>query len=327
MKLRQDNANERIWEAQKHPGGMALLRAWRLRDGEGAVRAELATTTDPSRRVLLEAQANELHRLAGIEEQEGRALIMKNEGTRIRSEMRHRLANIAGRLALVKEADDPQYPEDHRLTRRQQREVLIREWKTVEERGFGELRQWAETARAEATALYESEPIGDAAAESRRVANELEIARIAAPLIGQSGTLIKNRLLGEARRYLALNMPDKARIQLEAARRAGVEDGRLDQALSEAYDRTVPTRKQGREQLQAIQDEQDLYDVDRYNLRIAHNVGDAVRNSNAAKLLAYQRGQGTPAGLMTTAVEVGAGTGSGSGDGGNGTGDGGSASE
>jgi hypothetical protein len=223
----------------------------------------------------------------------------------IRAKMRKRLAGVAMRLAEVQAKDDERFPPEYQLKRQLMRAELVREWQSIEGQGVAEMESWSGQAIAEAQRIYHSDPLGDAAAESRRVSENLEIAALAAPLIGQGRTMISNSLLPEARRFLALNLPDKARIYLEAAKRAGVTDSRLDQALSDTYDRTVPHRKRARALMDEQQLQRDLFDNDRVSLRLAHSVGDQVRASTEAKLLAARRGQDVPAGMLDGAYAEG----------------------
>jgi hypothetical protein len=225
---------------------------------------------------------------------------MKEKAKQIRERMRKRLAEVAQRMALVQEAEDEQFPPEYQVKRGQQRGELLREWKLVEGQGEAEINAWAQETRREADALYHSDPVGDPATESRRVSENMEIARLAEQFIGQP-TMARNRLIPEVRRFISLGVLDKARIHLEAAKRAGVVDGRLDQALTDAYDQTVPHRKRAREQMRVIEDQRDLFDNDRYSLRLVYRVGSQVQASTAAKMLAARRGVPTPAGLLSGA--------------------------
>lgn len=218
--------------------------------------------------------------------------------TEIRARMRKRLAAVAMKLAMIKADEDEKYPEEHRRTREKQRSELFREWNTIESQGIAELREWQKQANEEAQRIYHSDPIGDAASESRRVSENLEIARLAEPLIGSGRTMIDNHLLTEARRFLALDLPDKARLYVEAARRAGHDDSTIRNAVEAAYDRSIPHRKRARDLMNEAEVQSDLIENDRFSLRLVHGVGDQVQASTAAKLLAARRGESTPAGLL-----------------------------
>ncbi len=219
---------------------------------------------------------------------------MQDEAKKIRERMRKQLAEVAQRMSAVREADDEQFPAEFQAKRSAQRDALRQEWKSIENRAAADMQQWAADASRTAQALYETEPIGDAAQESRRVAENLEIAALATPFIGNQ-TMARNRLLPEVRRYIALGVLDKARVHLEAARRAGVEDGRLDQALTIALDQTIPNRKEARSQMSVIQDEGDLFKNDMYSARLVHRVGtnrELVGASTMTKMIEYRRREG-----------------------------------
>ncbi len=215
-----------------------------------------------------------------------------------RAAMRKELKGIALRLNAIREQDDDKFPVHHQAERQRERGALIRQWMLIESRYQGEMAAWHETQRNTAARKRAEDPILDAARESRRVSENLEIAGLAQPLIGAGRTQIKRTLHDEAKRFLALDMPDRARIYLEAAKRAGYEDPALTAAYEDTLDRTVPARREARAIETAAQDQMDLFDNDRYAMRIVHNVGDQVRANTAAKLLAWRRGEAMPVGDM-----------------------------
>jgi hypothetical protein len=215
-----------------------------------------------------------------------------------RAAMRKRLAQIAMRINAIHPRDDEKFPAEHQVTRQRERAALVREWTQVESQYAAEMAAWHETQRNTAARKRSEDPILDAAHESRRVSENLEIAGLAQPLIGAGRTQIKRSLHDEAKRFLALDMPDKARIYLEAAKRAGYEDPTLAQAYEDALDRTVPARREARAIETAAQDQMDLFDNDRYSMRLVHGVGDQVRASTAAKMLAARRGEPVPVGML-----------------------------
>lgn len=215
-----------------------------------------------------------------------------------RATMRKRLAQLAMQLNAVRESDDAKFPIPHQQERQRERGNLIREWTRVESQYAAEMGAWHQTQVNTAARKRAEDPILDAARESRRVSENLEIAGLAQPLIGAGRTQIKRSLHDEAKRFLALDMPDRARVYLEASKRAGYEDPTLTQAYEDALDRTVPARREARAIETAAQDQIDLFDNDRYALRIVHGVGDQVRANTGAKLLAWRRGEAMPVGDM-----------------------------
>jgi hypothetical protein len=272
-----------------------------LVERERELRAEADATTDEAQRARLTADADALRQRADRLVDEAKEDTMTQSAKQIRAAMRKRLRDLAMQLANVQEKDDVQYPVEFQRERQQQRALLIREWTTIEGQFYGEMQQWVADQAREAERLRYSDPLGDAAQESRRVSENLEIARLAEPHIGAGRTQVTNHLLNEARRFLSLDLPDRARLYVEAARRAGVDDPSLSAALEDAYDRTVPHRRQARAIEQSAREQQDLFDNDRYSLRLVHKVGNQVQASTASKLLAARRGESTPAGMLDAA--------------------------
>jgi hypothetical protein len=175
------------------------------------------------------------------------------------------------------------------------RAELLREWRTIESRETAELAQWSEEASRNAEALYLSDPVTDAAHESRRVAERMEAQELAVPFVGQPASMVKNRLLPHAQRFIALGNLDRARVFLSAARIAGVEDGRLDQALTAVEDASIPHRKAAREQQKAIAEEQDVFRAEMYGARIIHGIGspsELNQASTMSKMLEWRKQNG-----------------------------------
>jgi hypothetical protein len=298
----------------RDPSERARAIAQRLLEEEARVLASIDATTTEGERARLTAHAADLRRMATEQQQEAQVSGMKDKGKEIRERMKKRLSEVAQRMALVKASEDEQYPPEFQVKRQEQRSLLTREWQAIESQAYGELQQWADESSHAAEALYASDPLGDAASESRRTSRNLEIAALAGPLIGQPQTMVRNHLLPEARRFLALGNTERAEVFLQAAKRAGVVDSRLEQALSDALDDTVPHRKQALAQLRDVQDERDSFDLDRYSARIAHGVGSSseqVRNSTALKLAQWRQREG----LVATPTGA-SGQASGEGDGG-----------
>lgn len=317
-------ALERGWEANARrmraadqfahdPAARMRATAQRLLEEEARVLASIDATTSAGERARLTAQAAEIRRMADTELKEAQVSGMKDKAKEIRERMRKRLGEVAQRMALVKEADDEQFPPDYQAKRAQQRTELRREWNTIEAGAFGELQAWAQEQTTRAQAQYASDPIGDAATESRRVSRNLEIAGLAERFIGQP-RMASNHLLPEVRRFMSLGLLDRAETYLEAAKRAGVIDARLEHALSSALDESIPHRKQALSQMREVQDERDSFDLDRYSARIAHGVGsrsEQVNNSTALKLAQWRQREG----LVATPTGAG-GQASGEGEGG-----------
>ena len=209
--------------------------------------------------------------------------------------MKKALNEVAQRYQEVRPEDDERFPPDYQLKRQQARAELLREWRTIESRETAELAQWAEEASRNADALYLSDPVTDAAHESRRVAERLEAQELAVPFVGQPAVMARNRLLPHVQRFIATGNLDRARVFLSAARIAGVEDERLGQALTQAEDATIPHRRAARDQQKAIAEETDVFRAEMYGARIIHGIGsDAELNraSTMSKMLEWRKQNG-----------------------------------
>lgn len=268
------------------------------RDGAWGIPA-----APPERRAAIKQQlAQEWEARKGArmqKEYESMTTEAKQKAEQIRKRAVARLRDVADRLRQYPPLDADQSHGQRAEQYNKKRSDLLHEYRLTEEQSFGAMEEWVESNWALAQTLYDSDPIGDAATESRRVADELQIVNLAAPLIG-SPQAARNRLLPEARRLLASNTPDRARVYIEAARRAGVEDGRLDRALIDAFDRTVPHRKQAKEQMDEIVLQRDLMRNDVYSERLINKVGTtAERAAISANLkmrtfMQEQRGAAQP---------------------------------
>ncbi len=217
----------------------------------------------------------------------------------IRAATRQHLAEIGKRLAAIKEEDDAQWVPEVRAKRVEERALLIRQWDAVEQTGLDGMGEWSDEALTQAAHLRAEHEIEVSA---RRGAANAEIADIALPYIG-APQRARTHLIPQARKFLALDMPDHADKILIAARRAGADDAYLERDIQAAWDRTVPTRIEATEIEDAVLQQRNLYDLDRYTLRLAHRVGDQVRASNVAKLAAAREGLPTPAGIYNAAPE------------------------
>ncbi len=284
-----------VEQQMRQPGGRALLLRDRFLAERARVLVAVEQATDPAEKKRLTAQADEFQRMADEQAGEARSSTMKKAADEIRKRMSKALADVASRYALVNPEDDEQYPPDYRLKRELTRADLLREWRTIESTALGELNAWAQEAGQAAEALYLSDPVGDAAAESRRVSERLEAQELATPFVGQSPTMVRNRLLPHVQRFIATGNLDRARVFMSAAKIAGVEDGRLEQALTEAEDASIPHRKLAREQQRAIADETDVLRAEMYGARIIHGIGSRDELNQAAtmsKMLAWRQANG-----------------------------------
>lgn len=222
----------------------------------------------------------------------------------IRTQARGRLAEIGKKLDRLAQEDDHNYAPVKQQERAQERAMLVREWEQIEASGLAEITTWGGETLLEAARLRAEHEIEVSA--RRGQAND-EIATIALPFIG-APERARNQLIPQARKYLALGLPDQADKIVIAAQRAGVLDTRLEEDVQAAWDQTVPSRVEAAAMEHAVTQQQNLFDLDRYNLRLSHRVGDPIRASNAAKLISAREGIPTQAGVYDVAVPDGAAT-------------------
>jgi hypothetical protein len=123
----------------------------------------------------------------------------------------------------------------------------------------------------------------------------MEAQELAVPFVGQPQIMVKNRLLPHVQRFIATGNLDRARVFMSAARIAGVEDGRLEQALTQAEDASIPHRKAARDQQKAIAEETDVFRAEMYGQRIIHGIGspeELNRASTMSKMLEWRKANG-----------------------------------
>ena len=285
------------------PGGVASLRASMFLSRERQVLARALVATNEGERQSLLANAADLRRFADEQIKEAQHTAMTTTAKEIRRRMQQRLGAVAQKMALIPAKEDEQFPPEFQVKRQEQRAELIREWTQIESQEHAAINAWADEERARADALYYADPVLDAAHESRRTADALEITGLAQQYVGRT-TQARNLLLPQARQAIARGDLSRAHVVIEAAKRVGVIDDRLEQALTAAEDVTIPARREALAMVETVQVERDLFDYARYSQRIAHGVGNEVRNSTAIKMQAARQGVPTVAGIVTAAPEA-----------------------
>jgi hypothetical protein len=312
---------ERLRAIAAQPGGRGYLTRALLLDRERQVRASIVATTDDGERARLTANADELHRLADMAEHEAKEYDAMRTAQQIIENTQKRLREIAQRFALVREEDDSTVPPGDRAWRAQRRAELRGEWRRVENQAYAEATQWREAERQRNLALYHSDPVGDPAAETRRLREEQETASLAAQFIGQH-TAARNRLLPEGREMLAAGNVDRARVILNAAKRVGVEDAQLEHAIKTTLDQTLPHRKQALEGLARVDKAVDDLRLSIVTERVTARVGTQSQQASDSAYRKMLEWRGT---LDSVPPEGGAPSGDGSGAGTGATGGGASA--
>lgn len=300
-------------EITRQPGGRGLLMRALFLDREAQVREAIEATTDPAERARLSAHADELRRLADNAEHEAKEYDAMKTAKQIMADAGKRFRDIGARFAQVREADDKNFPPSDQAWRSQQRAELRREWQLVESQTYAAVTEWREAERQRHTTAYHQDPLGDAAAETRRMREESETAALTAQYMGQR-VMARNRLLPQAHEALAVGNVARAQVILNAAKRIGIEDARLEHAITTTLDQTLPHRKAALEGLGRVEQEVDAIRLAVVTERQASGIGTStqqVRDSSYRKMLEYRQQQG----LIIDQSGGSNGSGDGSGDG------------
>jgi hypothetical protein len=276
------------------PGGRARLLRKLFLDREREVRARAEATTDEGERAWLTANADDLRRAANDVEDEAKEFDAMQTAQQIIENAQKRLRDIGQRYAAVREDDDKKHPPSDQAWRSQHRALLRREWQNDVSQTYAVATEWRNAERQRNLALYAQDPVGDAAAETRRLRLEQETAALAAQFMGQR-VQAKNRLLPQAGEALAAGNVERAQVVLNAAKRIGLEDARLEHAIKTTLDQTVPHRKAALQGLGRIEQTVDGLRLAIVTERQAAGIGtssEQVRDSSYRKMIEWRREQG-----------------------------------
>lgn len=131
--------------------------------------------------------------------------------------------------------------------RAQKRRLLEERYRAIDDEAQRRMRQWVALQQAEAARLAASEPALDAAGEARALRHEMRVDALVRQFAESDPRRVRDDVLGEAQRYLAINAFDMAHVWANAARRLGVTDESVDRAIDGHLDATLPHRKQAKE--------------------------------------------------------------------------------
>jgi hypothetical protein len=216
-------------------------------------------------------------------------VVMARERGRLIREERHKAARaLAEKIRQLREDEaNERLPVEFRAMVREQRLAAERAYHFADDRARGAIEQWKAEQVREAQALYHSDPQGDAASETHALRRSMEVSALAQRYASAGEVSVRNHLVAEGHRLVATGAFDKAQIYHEAATRLGVEDPRLAQQINAHLDRTVPHRRQAREQMLAIESEAVAFRLDVVRDRLLHGIGnssDAARDSTLLKV-------------------------------------------
>lgn len=187
-------------------------------------------------------------------------------------------------------SQDEKFPKEYRD---REKERLTQQLAMVESQYRRQMLIWGHAERTRAAVLRNSDPVQDAATETRRLRQQMEINALAEQFKGR--TLARNYLLPEARRFIELGLWDKAGVYLEAAIKNGAHDGRAVKELNAIKDEQIPERKRAIAIEQAVAEEtRDMFlSID--TLKVDNKIGsrqEQVRASTGRKLREWQKREG-----------------------------------
>jgi len=184
-------------------------------------------------------------------------------------------------------AQDERYPREYR---EQEQSRVLKEVNRLEALLTHRMLVWNRERRAEADRVRHADPVGDAATETRRLREQMEIGNLAEQF--PSAVQGRNILLPEAWKFLNAGNVERAQVYVQAARKVGAQDGTIDREINRLLDATVPHRRKAVEIEVAAADEVELARRDVAEMRLLHKVGsdtELVRASTAVKMHDYKR--------------------------------------
>jgi vacuolar-type H+-ATPase subunit H len=261
----------------------------------------------PERREAIQKQISVLQArrqpIVQAVKQEQEVKVSRDKARTLRKEFREKFAAIAQRYT---ESQLDKYPIEFR-----QREgaAILKELDALDAALSRGMLLWHYGQKVEAARLRATDPIGDAAAETRRLRERMEADALAEQY--PSRAQARNLLLPEAERLMNAGNLDAAQVYLAAARKVGGDTSRLDLAVNRLLDRTVPHRRQAVEIEVMAADEMELARRDAAAQRLAYKVGsptDLVRASNTVQMADYKRRQEAPILKQELGIELPAST-------------------
>lgn len=266
------------------PGQRARLTALLLCAEERTVRARIEAATDAGERARLTERADEFRRMADQHKEEGERQMNSTKGRELRKTFREQFGALAARY---KESQSDRYPEDFR-----QREgaTILREMSLAETNLNREMLLWHRSQQIEAARLKHLDPPLDAAGETRRLREQMEVGELAE----QHPTKIeaKKFLLPRAREALNAGNVDRARVFYEAAKRREAHDAALEREIEATLDRVVPHRQQAVSLAVLAADQFELARKDVAQMRVTYEIGtpqELARASTAVQMADFKR--------------------------------------
>jgi hypothetical protein len=258
-------------------------------------------TTDPERLAAIAKQTERLsarrRRLANTLEVE----VMRDKAKALRKEFKAKFAMLAGKYSA---SQDDRYPQEYRD---REGAAILREMNILEATLSRDLILWSHGQKVEAARLRQIEPELDAAGETRKLREALEVDQLAKTY--PSKTQAKNFLLPIAREALQAGNLAKARKHFAAAQQVGAFDGELERGINAALDMADPNRRKAVEVEVAAADELELGRRDVAAQRVLHQIGtqqELARASTVQKMADFKRKREAEFLLQESGIELGA---------------------
>ena len=195
--------------------------------------------------------------------------------------------------AKLTESQSDRYPVEFR----QREGASIRQEMVRLEVAFNrEMLLWHHSQKVEASVLRQQTPTLDAAGETRRLREQMEVDSLAKQY--PSKVQAQNFLIPQARAALDGGNLDRAQVFFAAAKQSGYTDGALERDINITLDRVVPHRHQAIELEVMAADEVELARRDVAKALLVHEgVGtpaERIRASNTVQMVEYKRSQEAP---------------------------------
>jgi hypothetical protein len=209
-----------------------------LQDEEVAAEVAAARETDPTKKAALLERRDELAR-RGLEMERTMPAPMTHDPAAVRAAFNTKTADLTTRLARIKDvaANGGDASKLRPLAAQVQSEIAL-----AAATARAEMAAWAAEVEADAARRYAEDPVGSAADESRRVSNELRLARLARSVTSRQAA---DGMLERARRLFALGNFAEAQVYATVAKDGGAFGAdNLAGACQTALDQSNPARRQ-----------------------------------------------------------------------------------
>lgn len=281
------------------PAARARATAQRLLEEEARVLASIDATTTEGERARLTAHAAEIRRMADMELKEAQMSVNRDKPKAIRKEFRERFSALAARF---KESQSERYPVEFRQT---EGAAIQREMRVLEAGLQNDMIVWRHGQQVEAERLRQLDPPLDAAGETRRLRETMEVEALTKQYPGK--VQMQNFVLPAARAAIAAGNIAKARVHYSAAQRLGVFDGTIERDISAALDMADPNRRSAVEIEVATADELELSRRAVADAKVRHQIGslqEQTAASTVVKLADFKRQQEAAVQLRESGIEL-----------------------